>query len=240
MVEAQRPEKRAKAPQGGKPVPETLDMPAILEATKNLEEVIRDYACDNAKWWGALINWLWQTDRALNPKQLGYGHSRRDEHFEGLPLLQSGPLSRIRTVVDKAACMFGISGVIGRENLEGLLAKAREARVGADYLTMPVDPCWADELHSARAELTTVDSPLVAEPPAPLVRPQWTKPIAKKDLREALNISRNTLNARLTKGIEPVPGKIRYQAPERARKIQVAISDLPADAQTKFCKSGKQ
>lgn len=69
---------------------------------------------------------------------------------------------------------------------------------------------------------------------------EWSKPISKKDLFTMLGISRNTLNTRLITGAEPVAGQIRYQAPERARKIQVAVCDLPADLQKRFRKGSKQ
>jgi hypothetical protein len=140
--------------------PEPLDLPAILRATRELEEAIRAYTCDNepnGEWWGVLVNRLWQTDRALNPKRLKYGAAQRDEHFRGLPLLQSGPLSRIRVVVDKGICTFGVEGVIGPESLEGVLAKARQHAAKADYTAMPFDRRWAEELHAAVAALSMND-----------------------------------------------------------------------------------
>ncbi len=66
---------------------------------------------------------------------------------------------------------------------------------------------------------------------------EWSKPITKKALQVKLLISRNTLNKRLTEGALSAAGKIRFQAPQNARKIQVAVNDLPADLQTEFRKS---
>lgn len=69
---------------------------------------------------------------------------------------------------------------------------------------------------------------------------EWSKPIGYKDLRKALAISQNTLKSRLVDGRDPVEGKIRYIAPmPTARKIQVVVSDLPADLQTRFRRSSK-
>lgn len=65
--------------------------------------------------------------------------------------------------------------------------------------------------------------------------PEWSKPIGKKDLRPALGISYNTLKGLLVEGPRPTSGKIRYQAPRpAARKILVALSDLPKAAQDKL------
>jgi len=58
------------------------------------------------------------------------------------------------------------------------------------------------------------------------VAPEWSGLIGKTVLRKLLAprgepISPNTLNSRLIEGEIPAPGKIRYQAPRGARKIQV-------------------
>ncbi len=72
-------------------------------------------------------------------------------------------------------------------------------------------------------------------------RPEWSKLIGKKELQRLLApISRNTLNSRLIEGDIFAKGKIRYQAAKGARKIQVAVNDLPTDLQGRFRKSAKQ
>ena len=69
-------------------------------------------------------------------------------------------------------------------------------------------------------------------------RPEWSKLIGKKELQRLLApISRNTLNSRLIEGDIFAKGKIRYQAAKGARKIQVAVNDLPTDLQGRFRKS---
>ncbi len=68
---------------------------------------------------------------------------------------------------------------------------------------------------------------------------EWSTPVGKIKLRSMLTISRNTLNSRLIEGSIPVTGKIRYQAPKGARKIQVAVDDLPTDLQNRFRRSAK-
>ena len=69
---------------------------------------------------------------------------------------------------------------------------------------------------------------------------EWSKPVGYTDLRKALGVSHNTLKARLVDSAEPVVGRVRYKAPPRARKIQVVVTDLPADLQAKFRRRGKQ
>ena len=136
--------------------PNPLDLATIQKATRELEEAIRSYDCcnkPNIEWWGVLINRFWQIDLALNPEQRAYGDLRRDEHFCGLPIHQSGPLSRIRTVVDKVACTLKLEGVIGQKNLKDVLAVAREVAAGANYQAIRVDEGWADMLRSAVADL---------------------------------------------------------------------------------------
>ncbi len=148
--------------QGGDDHPHTQEPESlILRVVRELEEAIRAYACDNEpnrELWAVLINRLWQADRELNPKRLRYGAAGRDEHFRALPLLQSGPLSRIRIVVDKGICTFGLEGVIGPESLEGVLAMARKVAAEAGYRAPRVDGDWANQLHSAAAALTTEDA----------------------------------------------------------------------------------
>jgi hypothetical protein len=91
-------------------------------------------------------------------------------------------------------------------------------------------------------EADRIETEVVAEAdrsrPTP---PEWSRPVGKQELQKMLGpISRNTLNSRLVEGATPAHGKIRYQAPAHARKIQVAVNDLPADVQTRFRKSAKQ
>jgi hypothetical protein len=69
---------------------------------------------------------------------------------------------------------------------------------------------------------------------------EWSPLISYKALRTDLLISQNTLKARLVEGDKPVVGQIRYKAPPNARKIQIVVSDLPADSQTKFRRTDKQ
>ena len=69
---------------------------------------------------------------------------------------------------------------------------------------------------------------------------EWSKPIGKAELQKMLAISRNTLKSRLVEGDSPACGKIRYQSPKGARKIQVAVCDLPADLQMRFRKNSKK
>jgi hypothetical protein len=102
---------------------------------------------------------------------------------------------------------------------------------------------WQEAV-SIKSLLNVLDQVEEELPPTPADEgshtPEWSKPIAKKKLREMLGISANTLNSRLIKGDTPAHGKIRYQAPAHARKIQVAVADLPAEVQTRFRKSAKQ
>ena len=69
---------------------------------------------------------------------------------------------------------------------------------------------------------------------------EWSKLVPYKDLREALVLSQNALKSRLVDSTSPVKGKIRYQAPPGARKIQVSVADLPKDLQVRFRKTSKQ
>jgi hypothetical protein len=76
-------------------------------------------------------------------------------------------------------------------------------------------------------------------PPVEVVL-EWSKLVGYKDLRTALGTrSQNTLKKRLVESTEPVAGKIRYQAVPKAHLIQVVVSDLPADLQTRFRRAGK-
>ena len=69
---------------------------------------------------------------------------------------------------------------------------------------------------------------------------EWSKPVGYTDLRKALGVAHNTLKKRLVESIKPVVGKYRYKAPPNARLIQVVVSDLPADVQSRFRRTGKQ
>jgi hypothetical protein len=55
----------------------------------------------------------------------------------------------------------------------------------------------------------------------------WSRPIPKKELREALGISENTLKSRLTTSTAPMGGRIRYRGKNNARKIECVVADLP-------------
>lgn len=131
-------------------------LPAVAQAALELEEAIRAYddgGQPSAEWWGVVINRLWRCDHLLNPRRLPFGNAHRDEDFLSLPVLQSGPLSRIRGVVDAVAVTFGLAAVMGRKDLEDALAVARELSDAADYPAICVQRDWGDRLHSAAAAL---------------------------------------------------------------------------------------
>ena len=94
------------------------------------------------------------------------------------------------------------------------------------------------QIESAKAKAAAVDGQVVGKPEedqADRNKLDWSNPVGYKVLRTVLGkISQNTLKARLVVSTEPVVGKIRYKAPPKARLIQVVVSDLPADAQTRF------
>jgi hypothetical protein len=151
------------------PKPEPLDLTAIQQAARELGEVIKAYDAGsqpNVKWWGVLINRLWHLDRGLNPERRKYGDRHRDEHIDKLPVLQSAPLSRIRTAVDAVAVTFKLERVFGRDSLESVLATARELAKAADYRAIRIDRAWADELHDAAGALSQ-PAAAVPEPAAP-------------------------------------------------------------------------
>jgi hypothetical protein len=65
---------------------------------------------------------------------------------------------------------------------------------------------------------------------------EWSKPLFYKDVAADVGpVSHNKLKDMLVEGTARVPGKIRYQkSGPNARKIQVAIADLPAKTQAKY------
>jgi hypothetical protein len=65
---------------------------------------------------------------------------------------------------------------------------------------------------------------------------EWSKPLFYKVIAADVGpVSHNTLRRMLVEGTVPVPGKIRYRgSTPKARKIQVAIADLPAKTQAKY------
>ncbi|MFZ1932896.1 MAG: hypothetical protein WCB27_16360 [Thermoguttaceae bacterium] len=65
----------------------------------------------------------------------------------------------------------------------------------------------------------------------------WSNPIPKQELRDAIGrISLSAFRKRLTTSREPVDGLIRYRGPKNARRIEVAIDDLPALAKQKLAR----
>lgn len=63
---------------------------------------------------------------------------------------------------------------------------------------------------------------------------EWSRPVKKMTLDEDLSVCRNTLNSRLHNGPEHIPGMYRYRGPMNARKIEVAIGDLPEPLRRKY------
>lgn len=62
----------------------------------------------------------------------------------------------------------------------------------------------------------------------PWSEPEWSRPVAQKDLRHKLNISQDTLRSRLLDGSVPASGKYRCRREKlTSRKIEVAIDDMP-------------
>jgi hypothetical protein len=55
-----------------------------------------------------------------------------------------------------------------------------------------------------------------------------------------MHISHNTLKARLVDSVDPVVGMIRYKGLKNAKKIQIVVSDLPADLQGMFRRARSQ
>jgi hypothetical protein len=111
-------------------------------------------------------------------------------------------------------------------------------RVRADLCKFP---------HSLRGDIRAAAAHLIRERvllargrESDLANLEWSKPVAYRDLRTALNISQNTLKSRLVNGAEPVVGMIRYKGPKNAKKIQVVVPDLPADLQARFRRTGRQ
>lgn len=62
----------------------------------------------------------------------------------------------------------------------------------------------------------------------------WSRPIPKKELREALGISANTLNKRLTTAPTKTADEIRYRGRANGRKIECIVADIPEAAHEKL------
>jgi hypothetical protein len=111
-------------------------------------------------------------------------------------------------------------------------------RVRADLCKLPES--LPEQIREAKALLVrerTLSAKGRGSDPANL---EWSKPVAYKALRTAMHISHNTLKARLVDSVDPVVGMIRYKGLKNAKKIQIVVSDLPADLQGMFRRARSQ